>query len=344
MSWRNSGLLVVFVGLSLYLQFQATNFWTATNIKVLGLDMVVTGIAAFGTALLLISGNLDVSIGSMLALVGVLATILALHINPWLAFLLAIPIGGVLGLINGVVVWRINTSPFIITLAGLIIMQSIALTITTGAPVIGVPESYQWIGQHNWFGIPISVLFLIAVYVIGWLILSGTTIGRHIYAVGGNREACTLAGISVRRICIGVFVVNGLLIGLAAFLETSRFGVGDPSGGQTLIFTAVTAAVLGGVSFYGGEGSVLGVAVAAALLTLISAAFVALNVNPYFSDAIQGILLVVVVAVDQLIHEQRERMRSAMALRDAMSRHEEATAAERRVGEFPARAADESSQ
>lgn len=275
--WRSAGLMVILLGLGISVGVTNPGFYSTANIDVLLGNMVMLGISSVGMTLLMISANVDLSVGSMFALVACLTGLLSLHINPYLAFFLAIPMGGVFGLLNGLFVWRIRISPLVITLGALTLYQGIAELATNGAYVQNLPTAFTYFGQGHWLGVQIPVVVLIVVVLVGQLVLSRTTLGRHIYAVGGNREAAEIAGIRVRRIVIGLFVANAALIGLAAALETSRFDAASIQFGTNLALETITAVILGGVAFSGGEGSVFGVILAVLVLTLMNAALVSLT-------------------------------------------------------------------
>jgi len=312
---------VILLGLGIAVGVTNPIFYSTSNIDVLLGNMVMLGIASVGMTMLMISANVDLSVGSMFALVACLTGLLSLQINPYLAFFLAIPIAGGFGLINGLLVWRIRISPLVITLGGLTLYQGIAELATNGSYVQNLPTAFTYFGQGHWLGIQIPVVILVIVILVGQLTLSRTTIGRHIYAIGGNREAAELAGIRVRRIVIGLFVANAALIGLAAALETSRFDAASIQFGTNLALQTITAVILGGVAFTGGEGSIFGVVLAVLVLTLLNAALVSFNVDPFWDDVLTGGLLLVAVSLDQLTQEQRERFRKAQALRDFRAHH-----------------------
>lgn len=319
---RNAGLMTVLGVLLASLAITHPSFFSASDIQVLLTNTVMLGIASAGMTLLIISGNVDLSVGSLFALIACATALLSLHINGYLAFFLGIPFGALAGLINGAFVWRIRISPLIITLAGLGIYLGIAELITAGNYVPTLPSSYSYFGQDKWLGVDIPIWFLVGVALLTHIVLSRTTIGRQIYAVGGNREAAEIAGIRVRRLVIGLFIVNGMMIGLAAVLEASRFDSASTQFGTNLALQAITAVILGGVAFTGGEGSLFGVAIAVILLTVVQAALIAYNVNPFYSDVANGALLLAAVTLDQITHDQRERYKTIQTLRELRARQE----------------------
>jgi ribose transport system permease protein len=265
---------------------------------------------------LIIGGNVDLSIGSLFALAAVAATLLAKHIDPGLAMLVGIALGGAIGWFNGVLVWRIRISPIIITLGGLTLLRGVVLLLTDGFAITGVPHGFGGFGQARPLGVPMPVVMLIVLAPLAYLVLQRTTIGRHVFAIGGNREAAEAAGLAVRRIVLGSFAVNGIAVALAGVLAASRYGSADPSFGVGFELDVITAVILGGVAFNGGEGGIGGVIIAVALLGVINSGLVSLGVNPFYTNVVKGAVLIVAVAIDQLAHEQRERYQRHLAMRD----------------------------
>jgi ribose/xylose/arabinose/galactoside ABC-type transport system permease subunit len=291
-------------------------FWGGDNIRVLAMNASFVMLAGVGTAILIISGNIDLSIGSMLGLTAVMAAIFANHMPVVFAFILAILFGGVLGLINGIVVWNVSTSPLIITLGGLTLLRGVIYVVTSGTAITGMPASFVDFGNSEPFGIPTPVLIAIGASLLGFVFLATTTTGRHIYAIGGNKAASRAAGIRIRRVVIGAFLVNGLIIGLVGVLQASFYGSPDPTFGNGFELQVITAVIVGGVSFAGGEGGVLRAALGALLLETVSGAVVSFGIDPNYANIITGSILIIAVSADQLIHKQRERYRKAMAVRE----------------------------
>jgi ribose transport system permease protein len=322
--WRNAGLIAALVVLGVDLAIQRPYFFSRENFEVLATQMVTLGIASVGMTALIISGNVDLSIGSIFALAATLAARYSFDVDPLIAFAIGILVGAVFGFINGVLVWRIRISPLIITLGTLSLFFGFALVLTQGVGIPNLPQRYAHFGQAHWLGLPLPVWCLLIVVGVGHIILSRTTIGRHIYAIGGNRQAAEIAGIRVRRTVIGLFLVNGAMIGFAGALATSRFDAADVQFGNGLGLDAITAVILGGVAFAGGEGSIVGVMLAVALLTGINGAFVALGIDPFLGNVAKGGALLIAVGLDQLTHEQRERFRTILALRELKARHQHA--------------------
>jgi ribose transport system permease protein len=320
---RNLGLLVALGLWVIVVSAKNENFATVDNMRVIGLNMAVTGIAAIGTGILVITGNIDLSIGSNFALSAILAADFSSAMPVPIAFLLAICIAGVVGLFNGILCWKVPLSPIVITLGSLALFRGIVLVKTHGAPITDTSADFTDFGRALVFGVPMPIVVMLVVAVIASLVLGFTTIGRHCYAVGGNKQAAQAAGVNVRRITIGAFVVGGLLVGLSGILAASRFDTPDPTYGTGFELEVITGVLLGGVSFAGGEGSVFGALLGVLSLSLIDSGLVSIGVDPFYSDVVQGSLLIAAVSFDQIAHVQRERYQKTMAMREQARMFEE---------------------
>jgi ribose transport system permease protein len=313
---RNLGLLTALLLWFAYVSLKNENFATVDNLRVIGLNMAVTGIAAIGTAILVITGNIDLSIGSNFALSAILAAEFSSEMPVYLAFLLAICIAGLVGLFNGILCWKVPLSPIVITLGSLALFRGVVLVKTHGAPVTDTSTDFTDFGRALEFGVPMPIIVMLVAAFLASLVLGFTTIGRHCYAVGGNKQAAQAAGVNVRRITIGAFIAGGLLVGLSGVLAASRFDTPDPTYGTGFELQVITGVLLGGVSFAGGEGSIFGAMLGVLALNLIDAGLVSIGVDPFYSDVVQGSLLIIAVSFDQIAHTQRERYQKAMAMRE----------------------------
>lgn len=313
---RNLGLLIALGAWVAVVSAKNSNFATVDNMRVIGLNMAVTAIAAVGTAILVITGNIDLSIGSNFAMAAIFAASFSTDMPVPIAFVLAIGIAGLVGLFNGILCWKVPLSPIVITLGSLALFRGIVLVITHGAPVSDTPADFPRFGRALVFGVPMPIVVMLIVVLLASIVLGFTTIGRHCYAVGGNKQAAQAAGVNVRRITIGAFVVGGLLVGLSGVLAASRFDAPDPTYGTGFELEVITGVLLGGVSFAGGEGSVFGAMLGVLALSLIDAGLVSIGIDPFYSDVVQGGLLILAVSFDQVAHVQRERYQKAMAMRE----------------------------
>jgi ribose transport system permease protein len=316
---RNIGLLVALIAALTFVSVQRHDYLSVANFRVVGLEMAYTMIAAVGTTFLMIGGNIDLSIGSTLGLSAVVAALMVNHVGPVGAFMIAILIAGAIGLANGLLVWRVKLSPLIITLGSLTVIHGFVLVLSHGYAIFNVRSSFSNLGGATVLGIPSALAIAIVLIPIAYLILGRTTFGQYTYAIGGNRQASAATGLNVRMLVLVTFAVNGLLIGVTGVLEASRFGSADPTFGVGFELDVITAVILGGVAFTGGEGGIGGTVLAVMLLGVIESSLVWLKVDPFYSDVVKGSVLIIAVTLDQIASEQRERYQKLMAMRDRQS-------------------------
>ena len=310
---RNLGLLATLVLGLLLISLFSPQYLSVDNALVVALQVSFIGIASLGTAFLIVGGSVDLSIGSQYAMCAVSAALLAKQLPAPLAWIAGILLGAILGLMNGLMVWRISVSPIIVTLGTLTIFRGIALRLTNGFGVRGVPKSFSWFGQAKLVGIPLPIWALIVLAVVAHLILHYTTQGRHLFAFGGNRQAAEAAGINGKRLVLVGFAMNGALVGLSAVLAASRFGTAAPTFGAGFELDVIAAVILGGVAFTGGEGSIIGVVLAVILLGVINSGLISTGIDPHYAQMVKGAALVIAVTLDQLTQEQQERHRKKLA-------------------------------
>lgn len=313
---RNLGLLLTLGIALLLISFFSPRYLSVDNLLVVALQVSFIGIASLGTALLIISGNVDLSIGSQYALCAVTAAMLAKAMPAPLAWIAGIALGATLGLVDALMVLRINISPIIITLGTLTIFRGVALRITNGFGVRDVPKSFSLLGQAQVFGIPAPVCVLVGLGVVAHVLLHKTTQGRHLFALGGNKQAAEAAGINSKGLVLTTFAINGALVGVSAVLAASRFGTAAPTFGVGFELDVIAAAILGGVAFTGGEGSITGVLLAVVLLGVINSGMISIGIDPHYAQVVKGVALVAAVSLDQLTQERQERHRKRLAVQE----------------------------
>ncbi|MBV9679800.1 MAG: ABC transporter permease [Acidobacteriaceae bacterium] len=316
---RSLGLLVALVLTLLAISLYSPQYLSIENLLVVALQVSFVGIAAIGTGCLIISGNVDLSIGSQYALCAVTSAMLAKSVSAPIAWMAGIFLGAVLGLVNGLLVWRVPISPIIITLGTLTIFRGIALKITNGFGVRGVPSSFAQLGQAVWLGVPMPVWILVLLAGVAHILLHSTKQGRHLFAFGGNREAAESAGIDGKRLVLVSFAANGALVGTSAVLAASRFGSAAPTFGVGFELDVIAAVILGGVVFSGGEGSIVGILLGIVLLGVINSGLISIGIDPHYTQMVKGLALVFAVTLDQLTQEQQERHRKKLALGERSS-------------------------
>ncbi|MFQ6018308.1 MAG: ABC transporter permease [Kiloniellaceae bacterium] len=264
------------------------------------------GILSVGLSLVLIGGHMDLSIESVMAFAAMITASLVASggvtfgadINPWLTLPIALAIGAVVGFGNGYLVAKLQISAFIVTLAAFIGVRGLGLVMTGGRSVYGLPPDLRWVANTDLGGIPLMVLILVVAYLAFHFILTRTTFGRHIYLIGGNVTAPFRAGINVNQMVIWVFVLSGVLAGLAGWLLSIRANGATPNLGFGMLFEAFAAVVIGGVSLKGGVGRLSGVFAGVLLLSAIDTAINVMGLPPQFMQVIRGGLVLVAVLLD----------------------------------------------
>lgn len=313
-SWRR-GQAAVGLILAAVFSLKYGSFLGSGNLSAIGLNSSAVLIAGIGTMALLVSGNVDLSIGSQYALVStVTATVVHGTGDALLGAVAAVSLGFVLGLINGSLVQVLKISPLIVTLAMLGVYRGLAYVVSGGVGVSDLPDSFTAIGRAYWFGVPSQVMIAGLVYLAGAWVLVATVTGLRLFAIGGNRLSATRAGVPVNRLVLGTFAANGALIGLVALLGTAKLGDGAPVVGVQFELEVLTAVVLGGVAFTGGRGHPLGVLVGVVTLGVLDAGLIYAGLADSYQQIARGSLLLLSLAADQLllVREQRHVRRGSV--------------------------------
>lgn len=274
------------------------NFVSAENISNISTQISVGTILAFGQTILIICGMLDLSSASVLALAGVLSvSIYKTTGSLTIAFIVAILVGVFCNILNGLMVTKFKTPPFIATLAMMTMARGAALMYTNGQNIYQIDE-YTKFGQGEIFGIPAPILFMIVLLIITWYLLRHTVFGRSVYAIGGNEEAANASGINVDRVKMRAFIINGIFVGIAGVLFMSRVNGGMPNGAVGYEFKALTAAVIGGTSFSGGIGTASGTLAGAFIVGFLDNIMVLVGVNSYLQQIVRGAIIALAVIYD----------------------------------------------
>ncbi len=297
---REAGLAGVLILLVIFLSWRSPYFLTEGNLVVVGRQASLALIIAVGLTFVIVSGAIDLSVGSTVALVSILTGefMVTMSMNPVLAAALALLCGLGVGLVNGVLVATWAIPSFVVTLGMLAVARGLALGITQGQTLSGLPAEFLVLGQGSWAGVPIPVWIAAVVAVVAHLVLTRTRFGRNVFFVGSNEEAATLSGIPVRRTKILIFTIAAGLAALEAVIETARLSVGQPSAGNGYELVAIGAVVIGGASLFGGEGSILGTALGTMLLALIQNGLILLGISAYWQQVFSGVIIVAAVALN----------------------------------------------
>ncbi len=286
------------------------NFLTTSNLTNISRQLAVTTILAFGQTILIISGMLDLSQGSVLALSGVFA-ISAYKATGSLviAVLVGIITGVVCNFINAMMISTFKAPPFIATLAMLTMARGVALLYTKGQNILQL-DKFVIFGQGSVGVIPIPIIFLVVLAIVTWYILKHTRVGRSLYAVGGNEEASIASGINVHRVKYIAFIINGIFVGLAGVLFMSRVNAGLPNGAVGYEFTALTAAIIGGTSFSGGVGTATGTLAGAFIVGFLDNIMNLTSVDSYMQQIVRGAIIALAVIYD--IQSKNRRTKSTL--------------------------------
>ncbi len=260
---------------------------------------------ATGLTFIIIMGAIDLSVGSILAMGGTVAAVVMLKYGMWTGILAGLGSGALAGIINAFVVLRLKVPPFIATLGMMSAGRGVAMLVTGGNLVLGLPEKFFFLGAGFLWGIPFPVVIAAVVLATAWLVLNKTEIGLNALAVGGNREAARLAGIDSERLLTSFYVITGILAALAGIILTSRLQSGQPGLGSGDEMNAIASVVIGGTSMSGGEGTIIGTIMGALLIGILSTGLNMLNVNWFWQQVIIGVVIVAAVAADQLRARQR---------------------------------------
>jgi erythritol transport system permease protein len=299
--------LVVLIGV---FSFTTSSFLTANNFTILAKHVAITALLAVGMTFVVLTGGIDLSVGSIVGLSGMVAGGLITH--PWfpslpIVLLLALGAGALVGLLNGLLVTRLGIAPFIATLGTLYVARGTALLMSGGrtfpdlaGEVSGRHSGFAAIGQAFLLGLPIPVWLMVAIGVVAAVVAAKTPFGRHVYAVGGNERAAVLSGIRVNRVKVATYVISGLCSALVGLIIAAQLEAAHPATGESFELTAIAAAVLGGTSLMGGRGSIVGSLIGAFVIGVLADGLVMMGTSEFWQMVVKGIVIILAVAVDQL--------------------------------------------
>jgi len=295
-------LIALFVGLTIASPY----FLTVGNLSSVIRQTTVITIMAIGMTVVIASGAIDLSVGSMVGLTGVCgAMLISNHHSTFVALLGAILVGAICGTVNGTAIVLLRIPPFIATLGALGIYRGITLLITGGIPIANLTHDFGVLANGNVIGIPVPLLFLIAVGILVHGILKFTKLGRYAYAIGSNVEAARCSGIRIGLYIGLIFALNGALAGLSGMIEAARLVTGQPTAGDGYELRVIAAVVIGGGSLNGGQGTVIGTIIGSMIMGLLSNGCNLLGISPFLQQVIIGAVIVMAVSFDEL---QRRRL------------------------------------
>lgn len=284
----------------------APNFTRVSNILNIFLATSVIGVLAVGATFVLVSGGLDLSIGSQLALTGVTAGVVMRAGVPWsLGLASGLAAGAIIGLVNGFLVTKARIPAFIVTLGMLSAARGLALIVSDGKPIYGFPTPVTWIGQARPLGVPVPVIIFLAIVLLGNFALNHTRFGKHTLAIGDNEMAARVTGISLNRHKVYLYILSGVLAGVGGLLFLGRLNAADPTAGVMYELNAITAAIIGGTNLFGGRGTVVGTLLGALVIGVLQNGLNLLAVPSFYQQVSIGTVLILAVWLDR-IRDRRE--------------------------------------
>jgi fructose transport system permease protein len=294
-----------------YFSLASDRFLTGGNLSLVLQQVMVVGTLAVGQSAIILTAGIDLSNGAVMAFGSIVMTKLAVAggLPAWLAILIGIAVCAAFGAVNGSLVTLAKLPPFIVTLGMLNIAMALTHITSKEQTITGLPTALTKLGDTFPLGqtrVTYGSVLMLALFAVAWYVLRHTAAGRHLYAVGDNPDAVRLAGVNVRRQLITVYTIAGALYGIAALLLVARTGVGDPQAGQTDNLDSITAVVLGGISLFGGRGSIVGALYGALLVGVIRNGLQLTGVDSVYQILITGILVILAVAVDQIARRRRK--------------------------------------
>lgn len=292
--------LVILLIIIITASFIAPSFLSFGNLTNVIRQISMSAILACGMTFVILTGGIDLSVGAVLGFSGAMsASVMNSTGSLFLAVATGLGIGLICGIVNGIFITHFDLPPFIVTLATMTLLTGSTLLYTKGAPISVKSDSYKFIGKGEILGMPLPIIILVIIYAIAFFVLSYTRFGRNVYALGGNKEATRLSGINVKFNEATVYAITGALSGLAGIILTARLGSAGPEAGKGYELDAIAAVILGGTSLSGGQGYILPTIVGALILGILSNILTLMNVNPFVSGIVKGIVILIAIVIDK---------------------------------------------
>lgn len=298
------GIFIGFLLLCIIMGTMSPNFISGSNVLTILRQVSYYGMLSLGVMYVILTGGIDLSVGSIMCLAGLVSAHYSLAATDYqlplgAAVLIGLALASLCGFINGVLVAKVRLAPFIVTLATSTIIRGICLIYSDGRPITGYTDAYKMIGQTSQGIIPMPVLIFAVLFIITLIVLGFTLFGRYLYAVGGNEECAVACGINVTRVKTLAYTICGLLAGFAGIVLCSRLNAASPNTGEGYELNSIAAVVMGGVSLSGGRGNVFGVLVGVLIIGVITNGLDILNVSSYYQDVIKGLIILLAVFLDR---------------------------------------------
>ncbi|QCX33195.1 ribose ABC transporter permease [Caloramator sp. E03] len=292
--------LIGLLALCVIISIITPRFLNVNNLLNVLTQVSVNAVIAIGMSFVILTGGIDLSVGSILAITGAIsASIIVKSNSVFLAIIAAIIIGALIGSFNGIIVSKGKIQPFIVTLAAMTIFRGVTYVYTNGTPISGLGRDFTFIGNAKVLGIPFPVIITLIVFLIAYYIINETRFGRYVYALGGNEDSTRLSGINTDRIKMIVYIVSGIASAISGIIVTSRIGSASPNAGSGYELDAIAAVVLGGTSLSGGEGSITGTIIGAMIIGVLNNGLNLMNVSPFYQSIVKGLVILLAVLIDK---------------------------------------------
>ncbi len=303
------GILLAWIALIVIFTICEPTFLNASNIFNILRQVSIVGVCSVGMTFVIITGGMDLSVGSVIGVSAVAGAMLLSHGVPIpLAFLIVLLIGAAAGVFNAFFINEIGIAPIIMTLGTMTTLRGVAFLLCGGFPVYGIPEEFLAIGQGYIGIVPVPVIIMAVVFAVGYLFLNKLAFGRSVYGIGGNEEAARLSGTNVKAVLYKVYIVAGVLYALAGLILMARVNSGQANSGEGYEMDVITGCVIGGISISGGEGKIIGVVIGVLLMGTLTNGMVLMNVSEYWQKVIKGLVLILAVTLDKLVQKSRNRI------------------------------------
>lgn len=297
---RNAGTLIGLLIIASAFSLLTPNFLTIPNILIILQQSSINAAIALGMTLVIISGGIDLSVGSVAAFSAIVgATLMTAGVPVPLAVIGALLFGALSGVFSGVLISYAGLQPFIVTLGGLSLFRAASLIYSDGNPIFGIPSEFRDFINGQIFNLPLPVVLVLLITFLLWVIMNKTPLGEYILAIGGNEEAARIAGVPVKRTKITVYIISGVLAAFAALILVGRLGAADPTMGNLWELNAIAAAAIGGASLMGGKGSVIGTLIGAVILGTLSNGLTLLNIQAFYQLLATGLIIIIAMLIDR---------------------------------------------
>ncbi len=299
-------IVIALFALIVIFSILSDSFLTGRNLMNILRQVAVVGICAVGMTTVILTGGIDLSVGSIIGVsVTATASMMVMGVPPAIAVIITLIIGAFIGILNAVFINEVGIPPLITTLATMTALRGVAYKLTDGMPVYGFPESFAVLGQGYFLGIPVPVIIMIFVFILGYILLNKTRFGRYVYGIGGNEEACRLSGVNVNLTRYKIYILEGFLAALAGIVLLSRVNSGQPKAGTGYEMDIITAVLLGGVSIFGGVGRIGGVITGVILMGVLTNGMILINVDEYSQWIVKGAVLLAAVSMDHITNRRK---------------------------------------